>query len=513
MTHPSLRRFPPLLAAFLASIAACNSSARPPRCPAQGGRWRELVSKHFIVVTDVDEPAARAASREFETEFEQLRAVAFHRVEESPRVTVVLFDNPSERFAFRSATTSADYTARSSDDFDEAPTIVLDSVPYASEAWVGRKTFLHELTHHFIAYTYGGVPMWLNEGLSQYLETLKVDGGRATVGAVPYGYAITRGFAPTVEELLKVNRRDFYGAEQQTMAGDNARNRYYRGSWAFVHFLHDGPSYVRAGFAAFMKKLDAGEDAKAAWQETLGRIPKLEMERAFYDYTNGYEWSGVERPIASAPAAPLESVRSLRDDEVHVVWARLANPSLPSDDPRSSEAQLAEAVRSAPASPDVRYAVGVVALEEEREDVALKSFEAAMAMAPDDPRYVYGALEAIAALQAGGRNVRAKGNELLARLAATARTADELSMVARTRADRGDDAGAVSYAERAVAADPGSYVALVTRAFVHFRAGRYTEAVRDQERALALVNGRTKAQALGRVLAVYRDALEGRSLR
>jgi hypothetical protein len=80
-------------------------------------------------------------------------------------------------------------------------------------------------------------------------------------------------------------------------------------------------------------------------------------------------------------------------------------------------------------------------------------------------------------------------------------------MVARTRADRGDDAGAIAYAERAVVVDLGSYAALVTRAFVHFRAGRYAEAVRDQERALALAKGRTKAHALRRVLAVYRDAL------
>ena len=499
-----------LALAFLFATA-CNPSARPPKCPSQGGRWIELTTPHLAVVTDLGDDEAHAAAVDYETAFEELRAVAFPRAAEGPRITIVLFQNESERWAFRPVTSGADYIDQANGDIERSPTIILSAVAYPTEKWLAREEFLHELTHRFVAFTYGAVPIWLNEGLAQYLSTMHVEDGMATLGDLPYGYRLTRGYVASVGELLAVDRRTFYGNAQQTIAGENARLRYYRGSWAFVHFLHNGPPPIRAGFQAFIQRLDGGAPLRDAWRETLGRVPKAEIERGFSTYVTADSWTGTELPLHLAQPASIERSVPLRDEEVHLLWARLANRSLPATDPRSEEAQLAEAERAAPGSPEVRYRRGCVALEQRHEDDAAKYFEAALADAPDEPRYLFGALEAFAAEQASGvRGIREKAQAWRTRLAASARSADELSLVARTLADEGDDRGALHYADAAILADRSSYGAFASRAFVHFRGSRYAEAVADQEHALGIAWEGVDTAQLARVLEAYRETLGAR---
>jgi tetratricopeptide (TPR) repeat protein len=300
------------------------------------------------------------------------------------------------------------------------------------------------------------------------------------------------------------------------MAGDNARLRYYRGSWAFVHFLHNGPAPIRALFQALIQKLDAGENIREAWRETLGKVPKAEIEQSFYTYVNAQSWTGTELPIHPAQPEPVARIVPLRDEEVHLLWARLADRSLPATDLRSQEAQIAEAERAAPSAPEVSYRLGCLALERKHADDATKYFEAALAVAPDEPRYLFGALEAFAAEQADGsrrpatRQAQSKDTAWRARLAATARTADQLSMVARILADGGEDEAALRYANAAIAADPSFYGAFASRAFVHFRKLRYADAVADQERAVGIAADGVDAAQLARILEAYRASLGAR---
>ena len=464
---------PYALAALVLLATGCNSAGLPPKSPSQGGHWNEVDTEHFAVLTDLDEDDARSAVIDFETEFEELRAAAFPRAGQGPRVTIVLFQNNSERWAFRPGASGAEYIDQPRGDLERSPTIVLSAVSYPTEKWFARQTFLHELTHRFVAFTYGDLPVWLNEGLAQYLSTIRIEGGKATLGEPPEDYRLTRGYTVSVGEFLGVDRETFYGGLRQTVAGDNARLRYYRGSWAFVHFLHNGPPPIRTRFQAFMHKLDDGVPLRAAWRETLGKVPKAEFEQSFYDYVTADDWSGIERPIHPAEPARIGLYRPLRDEAVHLLWARLANPHLPASDPRSRESQIAEAERSAPGSPEVSYFRGYLALERDHEVDAAKDFEAALALAPDEPRYLFGALEAFGAEQKWHvPGAAEKVRVLSTRLEATARSADELSMVARILADedKGDDA--LHYANAAVVADRSSYGAFASRAFVHFRAGR-----------------------------------------
>ncbi len=475
-----------LLALLTACNTACNPSARPPKSPSEGCAWTAITTAHFVVVTDLDESDARMAVANFETELEELRAVAFPRKDRVPRLTIVVFRNDDERFAFRSGATGAEYIDRLRGDIERSPTIVLTAVRYASEQWLGRRTFLHELTHRYVHQAYGSVPVWFNEGLADYLSTMTVEDGKATLGAVPLGYQLTRGYTASVAELLSVTPSAFYGWRETTVAGEAARNHYYRSAWALVHFLQNGPPAVRAQFAALIGQLDAGRAWPDAWRETLGAIPQAAIEQSFAEYTTTTErWTGVELPIRPSPPLIVEGVRSMSDEDVHLLWARLSDPRLPETDPRSSEAQIADAARIAPRSPEVLFRQGCSALERGRRREARERFEQALATSPEEPRYLLGALRAVIGpdMDAGGQS---KVDAWLTRLATTARTADELGMVARLEAARGDDAAALAHAEASISADPGYYGGFAARAFVRERASRHALAVADEQRAVAL---------------------------
>ncbi len=108
--------------ALALSATACSASARPPKCPSQGARWTELTTAHFSIFTDLSDGEARAAAIDYETAFEELRAVAFPRAAHGPRVTIVLFQNESERWAFRPATTGGEYVDQANGDLERSPT-------------------------------------------------------------------------------------------------------------------------------------------------------------------------------------------------------------------------------------------------------------------------------------------------------------------------------------------------------------------------------------------------------
>ena len=66
-------------------------------------------------------------------------------------------------------------------------------------------------------------------------------------------------------------------------------------------------------------------------------------------------------------------------------------------------------------------------------------------------------------------------------------------------------------ADAAVAADPGYPLALAARAAVQFDAGRFAEAVADQERAVAFAPEHVDERPLIEALEKYRRALASKN--
>ena len=124
----------------------------------------------------------------------------------------------------------------------------------------------HEGFHQFIGYELGReIPVWLNEGMAQFFENSVVKNGRLQSGTVDRNrLALARSLivgrrAPTIRELLGMDRAEFYG---------NASVNYPM-SWALVYFLS---TQRGAALRRYLQDLKWSRDARrigrdsAQWQ-------------------------------------------------------------------------------------------------------------------------------------------------------------------------------------------------------------------------------------------------------
>jgi tetratricopeptide (TPR) repeat protein len=499
-----------LASVFVAAsfVVGCGARVPPPISPASGGNpWFEVTTPHFVVQSDASLEKAREFAEGFEQGFAELEAIAFPRGMASPqRLRVIVLRDAEERYEYwpRIGGYSADKLVG---ELERRPVLVFSGERYPMNDKAVRQVFLHELTHRFVAATYGPVPVWLNEGLADYWSTLRFDNGYAVLGEVPAGRTVTAGLTPSVQRLVEADQPTFYGGGRRAdEAGAVARN-YYCGAWALVHFFRNGPDDERARFRRFVGSLDGRTPAREAWVSVFGATPSPALERGFFQYLGAMRWDKILLPADVPAAAPIEAERALTDVEIDLLWARL----LPDDDNARPLARraLEDALRREPASAEVAYWAGTILLGRGRRSEAREQFERAIAAAPKDPRPVYGLLTALGARSPDARypdTVAGLVEASFRHLQESATSPDQLGIVANHLAAAGELEEALRRADAAVAADPSYYWPFVIRARVHFARGRAADAERDQERALALLPEHVDGRAIVAKLAVYRAA-------
>src|SRR5262249_8490080 len=102
-------------------------------------------------------------------------------------------------------TTAPDYT-------DDRYIVTCGDTRWAEQA------LLHELTHVFNRNTFGAIPLWLEEGLADYLSSIEVAGSRVRIGRPSrlqgsmYGRAVS---LPTLDTLLGAEYQRFHFGSQE----------------------------------------------------------------------------------------------------------------------------------------------------------------------------------------------------------------------------------------------------------------------------------------------------------
>ena len=131
------------------------------------------------------------------------------------------------------------------------------------------RVLAHEGFHQFIGYEIGQqIPMWLNEGMAQYFETVFTIGSQFHVGQVSrskllYAQAlIVNKQAPPLSELIQWDRATFYA---------NA-NVAYPMSWALVYYLvnSNGERFGQSEFRRYMQDLKYGQNDYRSFQRRFG---------------------------------------------------------------------------------------------------------------------------------------------------------------------------------------------------------------------------------------------------
>jgi hypothetical protein len=425
----------------LVGLAACGLWA-PLRSPEKGGAtWHELTSEHFDLFTDALSSDARGELQEFEALRDALEQLAFPSGEaRERRVSIVLFARHADYLALSGTGTIGLESPSSSRDIERRPTIRL-----AGDAILrAREIFLHEEVHELMYRAYGNTPRWLNEGLAQYYSSLRIEDNRAVPGTyILAGIGVARQDIPSVVEILGAGLPDFDPTDNKRTAA-----RFYAGAWFLVHMLLDGPNTYRPRFNAFLRALSAGDSAEGAWHDAMAGIDPSRLEDDFRAHVSASSWPLYAQQIQLSPPAAI-SERTMRPAEVHLLWARLAQPDPGGDSLAARE--IDEAAGLEPNSPEVAYVRGCAAWAEKAKDAAAQAFEAALSVAPREPRYLFGV--ALATGDCGSSAIAPKNTALCDSLVATASSPEENALAAQFLWITGRQKEALRRSEEAFSAD------------------------------------------------------------
>ena len=136
-----------------------------------------------------------------------------------------------------------------------------------------QATARHEAMHVISAGLFGGIPIWLNEGLAEYFEELTVEGQRAII-APQYRWlemaaqAMDRAYPTELRDYMNLGASEWY---------DTNRDIHYALAWSMVHFLMSSTS-GRGAIAGYLQNL------ADHYCEPPDRFAWLER-----DYVNGYD--------------------------------------------------------------------------------------------------------------------------------------------------------------------------------------------------------------------------------
>ncbi|MCE9552178.1 MAG: DUF1570 domain-containing protein [Planctomycetes bacterium] len=124
----------------------------------------------------------------------------------------------------------------------------------------------HECTHAMLHAVLPMVPLWLDEGLAEYFEVPAAD----RLNGNPHH--------STVKWWMRLGRVPSMATLEAKQSLDDMGRSEYRDSWAYVHFLLNGPPAARAELVAMLADIRSGTPPGQLSQR-LGRLtPDLSGE-------------------------------------------------------------------------------------------------------------------------------------------------------------------------------------------------------------------------------------------
>jgi len=454
----------PAAALLLAGCASLGGG----RLPGSAEPWRQLLSEHFVLRTDLDAGAAGDLIRDLETMRRAVLAALFLEAREPPgRVEVVAFRDEREYRAFAPANAAAYYLRAAGG----PPRLVM---PGRLGDWQ-RVVLAHELTHHALAGAAARQPRWLAEGMAVWMEGL---------ARVPLGRHIVLGNVresrfPTAR-TRRVTARDLFAWDESPPDWDWLD--HYTSALALVRHLQERhPEALRD----LVDRLWRGQDPQAAFGAAFpqfdparpGALEALDAE-VLTRLATGVQFDGRELEVevggvhVEQPLEPAE-VAALRI----TLWSQ--------GPPKGRAALLAEARQALRHDPD--HPVGLQVLSEIDGADPVPRARASVAAHPDDARawtFLAGALK--------GPEGAAEREQALRRAAELAPdNAAVLWNLARELLARRRSGEALPLARRAARLAPWSPPVVQGYAEVLADLGQCQEALEAQRRAAELCSERS----------------------
>jgi len=190
-----------------------------------------------------------------------------------------------------------------------------------NKGWDGDATLrLRHLYAHDVFRNRVGLslPLWLDEGVAQYLSTAVIHGHKAQLGLLREDHATLLGDRLGIDALELVNRRDRSGLSR---GGDE---QFDAASWALVHWLFSRgargkPAWLRKATASYLKLMRHGRTPGEAFGEAFG-VSIETVDDELIKYVRGDQFLGVPLQFSALPAELVATPLAPADALTELGW-------------------------------------------------------------------------------------------------------------------------------------------------------------------------------------------------
>jgi tetratricopeptide (TPR) repeat protein len=212
-----------------------------------------------------------------------------------------------------------------------------------------ERILFHEYVHLALSLSERDLPLWFEEGLSEFYAGARLDENEAEIGVSDPRPRALLSRVPLMpfDELLSIEE-----------AGDSDA-LFHAQSWALVHYLLVEAPEGRERLARLLALHERGVEPVDAFRDAFRSEPAV-IEKALGEYVRRSRWSGIKVELSPASAGSALS-RRLSMAEVQERWGELF---LATSRLREARVCLEEAVRLDPDLGTAWEALGLLELEE-----------------------------------------------------------------------------------------------------------------------------------------------------
>jgi hypothetical protein len=280
--------------------------------------WAEIHSTHFTVITDGGEKKGR----EIALRFEQMR-IAFanlltkERLNQPQPITILAFRDDKDYYQIaplqrgQPIAVPGFLLAGNDQTF-----IALDlSRP---EPW---RAVAHDLGHSLLNYNYPPAQPWFDEGLAEYLSSLRVDNRQGEIGGAPEA-SQGNAFTDLLSKQAWLPLIDLFGMKLDSASANNSPGIFNAQSWIVMHYLISQKKLEETG-AYFDAALNHHSSVEEAIQKAYGTTA-AQMDQAVKDYFHAQATTMVHH--FTAPVGPDDiaiTFKPLPETDARALYAEM----------------------------------------------------------------------------------------------------------------------------------------------------------------------------------------------
>ncbi|MEO8070219.1 MAG: DUF1570 domain-containing protein [Acidobacteriota bacterium] len=360
-----------VLIALLVTWPAAAAASEP---RAVVGPWTKVQSENFVFIGDARESEIRRVAQKLEQFRETLVRILGEPALRSPVPTVVfVFANDRSFAPYRPLANGRPVETVGYFEASE-PINYIALVPSTDRD--DLRVVFHEYTHLIVHTQMGTLPLWMEEGLAEFYESVEErDGGRIVLLGRPEAasvHALTSRTMP-LADLLGLER------SSRLYTGQSA-GTFYAQAWALVHYLLT--SRPRAGqLATYIGEIRNGAEPPKAFAAAFKTdVATLDVELT--RYLQRFTFPVTQFTFATRTAGgTVQKATPIPEFEARAYLAEMLAAAGRDEEAR---AELQKVLAAQPTAPRVVSALGTLELYGGRLDAAMPLLERAAQLAPDD---------------------------------------------------------------------------------------------------------------------------------